>query len=1177
MKRILTLLLIIAVLVATFASIVAASTAVESTLLTPGEGAEALDGKSIIFIGNDHTSYGGVVEATSASDANSIYSKRVNDPGYFKHICTAAGIDTTVVDWAMSGHKLSQLLSDECSLSGSSLKHTEGRSHLDDLTKRDFDYVVIQGTNEGYTTAEAYYATAKSIMDIFKTANPNVKILYTIPPAAYTSWGDAFLESISLIKEEGAVIIDWGALIDDVYMGRTTVPGATEDYNKSSFIISKSSTSSYPNLLGGYIYAQMVWCAITGETAVGQSYQHVLNYTGKYSISTFTSDNYTYDNSATTDVDESKTNMGTVFNSANDMAGIQALCDSYLVRESWKKCTITFLDSDGGVISSEEYSLGEEIVVPTPPTKPANENFAYIFKGWDKAVDEICCGNATYTAVYELTMLKEWGTFAPGSNLAALDGKKILFAGCSYTYYGGVIEQSASDVYIQSSRTTAENGYFKRLCKHYGIDVTVTDWVFGGHDLTDIFDGSCAAGSHDGHDHLADLVDRNYDYVVLQEILVPGYKTAEQYYENTKRVMDIFLEENPNTKFFYSLHNQVYAQSTYDNEWKKHIQMLADDGVTMINWGAAVYDAWMGNTEIPGAELDYNKQSFIVSNNSSDGYHPTLLSGYVNLVMTWSAITGESPIGQPVEFIRNCTGKYLGIDKFIELHFKYDNPITEIDERETNMGDAMRSDTEMLAFQKLAAKYLNKARWLDFIEYTIEFKDADGTLLKSELLKYGDTVTPPTVPTKEADTNYTYTFIGWDKEVTTCEGDCVYTATYSKSRREYQITFIDDDGTTLLASTCYGGSIPTPPSVADKSDDTYRYIFCGWDKEITACEGDTTYEAQYIKLPKGIVVTFKDYDGRVISAQSYTTGDTIVVPETPARAADSTFNYTFAGWDKDIDYTPVTDATYTATYSSSYIDYTIIFKDEDGTVISEATYHYGDVVVVPTSPSKAANETYTYTFSGWGSTVNETCEGNATYTASYAANYIIYSITFFDTDGEVILTRTYHFGDRITIPKPPIKPTDNPLVYRYDFTSWGKEVSTTCQGSTSYTAVYALVHIEYEVVFKNDDGSVISNKLYHYGEEIEIPVPPTKESDGTYEYSFVGWGESIDTCTKDAEYTAQFEAIPISGATPDNTPDGKGDGPAIGLIVGISIGAVAALGVGVFSFLWFVIRKKRSL
>ena len=127
---------------------------------------------------------------------------------------------------------------------------------------------------------------------------------------------------------------------------------------------------------------------------------------------------------------------------------------------------------------------------------------------------------------------------AVGEGKEALDGKKIIFIGQSYTYYGNVVEQtSASDANCSQAQRTRNDGYFYQICRAAGVkNMTITDWAFPSHTLEDLFGGPCSASTAhtSGRDHLADLTDRNYDYVVIQEAN-EGYQTAEEYYNQIGR------------------------------------------------------------------------------------------------------------------------------------------------------------------------------------------------------------------------------------------------------------------------------------------------------------------------------------------------------------------------------------------------------------------------------------------------------------------------------------------------------------------------------------------------------------------------------------------------------------------------------------------------------------------
>src|SRR5574344_718760 len=82
----------------------------------------------------------------------------------------------------------------------------------------------------------------------------------------------------------------------------------------------------------------------------------------------------------------------------------------------------------------------------------------------------------------------------------------------------------------------------------------------------------------------------------------------------------------------------------------------------------------------------------------------------------------------------------------------------------------------------IAAATTLYAKWT-VIQYTITWKNEDGTTLEEEKLDYGTTISyNGATPTKTAQSGITYTFNGWSPTLTegaTVTGDATYTATYN--------------------------------------------------------------------------------------------------------------------------------------------------------------------------------------------------------------------------------------------------------------------------------------------------------------------------------------------------------------------------------------------------------------
>ena len=335
------------------------------------------------------------------------------------------------------------------------------------------------------------------------------------------------------------------------------------------------------------------------------------------------------------------------------------------------------------------------------------------------------------------------------------------------------------------------------------------------------------------------------------------------------------------------------------------------------------------------------------------------------------------------------------------------------------------------------------------------------------------------------------------------------------------IIFVDYDGTIISSRTYrYGEAITPPDAPTRSSDNTYTYTFAGWDTEVTICQGNATYTATYTSTYINYTVVFKDWNGKILSTKTYHWSDKVTAPVDPTKVADNTYTYAFAGWDKAV-VNCAGDATYTATYTSNYINYTVVFKNWNGTVLSSKTYHYGDTVTAPTNPTKTADNTYTYTFAGWDKAVTN-CAGNATYTATYTSTYINYTVVFKDWNGRILSTKTYHWSDKVTAPVDPTKVADN--TYTYAFAGWDKAV-VNCAGDATYTATYTFAYINYTIVFKNWDGSVLDSDKYHYNDTVMPPANPTRPEDSTYRYTFKGWDSEIVNAIANKIYTAVYEAI----------------------------------------------------
>ena len=296
-----------------------------------------------------------------------------------------------------------------------------------------------------------------------------------------------------------------------------------------------------------------------------------------------------------------------------------------------------------------------------------------------------------------------------------LNGKKIMFIGNSYTYYGQTVLEQGQTTLRQSDRSD-NKGYFHQLCKANGADVKVTNWTFGGHSLEHLFSGNCSADRGcDGKDHASYLTDRNYDYVVIQA--GNGAYCDSVGVQNIEMVMDFFKAGNPDTKFIllipYSFYGDIgspgniYLMKNVLNSLKT----FASQGAIIVEWGSLVIDIMNKNVQVPNSTIEYSKNTFVVAKSETDGYHPNLLSGYITTLMTYCAITGESAQGQTYAFCNDSSLRPSASSIFFNFSAYKKKYYTE---GTTNFDKVFASQNDMQGIQGLIDSHLAAKAYMNY-------------------------------------------------------------------------------------------------------------------------------------------------------------------------------------------------------------------------------------------------------------------------------------------------------------------------------------------------------------------------------------------------------------------------------------------------------------------------------
>lgn len=433
--------------------------------------------------------------------------------------------------------------------------------------------------------------------------------------------------------------------------------------------------------------------------------------------------------------------------------------------------------------------------------------------------------------------------------------------------------------------------------------------------------------------------------------------------------------------------------------------------------------------------------------------------------------------------------------------------------------NSLKNDTAVLQGDTVfQATYVPK----DKTKYTVSFYDANANLLsKNDAYTFGDSIVMPASPTLAEDAKFTYEHVGWAPKVGTTK---YYT--------------VDDN---------------------DKDENGLPVAYVSKNTTSFTVDSNEEFVPVFRSIYKEYTITFKYYEDNHVENEAKVEGvhygDTI---KAPSGVKD---NYTYEGFRYLFDYwydttnnvklsdaTCVGNMTFNMMYQSGIpAIYTINFYDKDGNLINkgenENQYTHNSDVTAPEIDQTIDTDEALYTFIGFKDKNGNSYSQKATSDAEYYAKYSeqVYADIAFYNEGKLIYElkgkeNGYFVGGKIPVYDEktygtPEKKED--AVGTYTFSGWKDSAgNTVVPGTTEFSgdiqlnAQFTTDHKEYTVKFEND-GTVVSEKKYHYGDPIEIPAAePTKPADETYTYDFKAWDPDVsEHCYGDVTYTATYRSV----------------------------------------------------
>ena len=378
--------------------------------------------------------------------------------------------------------------------------------------------------------------------------------------------------------------------------------------------------------------------------------------------------------------------------------------------------------------------------------------------------------------------------------------------------------------------------------------------------------------------------------------------------------------------------------------------------------------------------------------------------------------------------------------------------------------------------------------------YTVTFKDWDGTVLKQQTVKRGESATAPSQPTRDG-----FQFSGWDGSFSNVTADVDIVATYTENMADYS---------GLLDAISQAEALQS----AKFTDETWAEV----ENALAAAKNieknmpvsyqltiDNAKQSLLLAIESLSVKTFTVQfiaDGQVIATQIVKYGESANAPSVQNKEG-----YDFVKWNGV--YTQVVaDVDVIAEFTIK--TFVVQFVDFDGAELDKQTVEYGKSAVKPADPVREGFE-----FTGWvGDFTSVTADVvvRASYTEIGMAVYTQLDNAI--SKAEALLQTKYspETWNAMQSALADAKAVERNLEEEQQSIVDNAAIALN-------NAINALKLNSFKVRFVAD-GRVIDEQIVEYGGSAKMPTV-IPEKDG---YDFVQWQGSFINVTEEVTITAEF-------------------------------------------------------